>query len=225
MLLPELLRTFEAHDATNGLCLDIIRRGTSVMFLKHNSIIFMDGANFLPGSGLEDAGKTFGATVHKSAFPYEHYTDLESMKNDTEWPSYSAFKSTLRPYVVSDAEQKLKNAISKAIEKGLTASKMVEMFNLYDCCSDVKITDEASCPSFSIVDHSSFTLDPEVYVDSFIIYNELKSKGEVFNMHDYMLAYNIRKGFRNTQGNTYSFWLFIISPQLLNRNNKSLISL
>ena len=153
----------------------------------------MDGANFSPGVSLEEAGQTFGATVHKSAFPYEYYTDLDSMKKATKWPYFKAFKSTLRPYVVSECEQKLKNAITKAIDHGFTASQMISLFDLYKCCSDLKIVDENLCPSFNLIDKSSFTLDPELYVESMRIFNDLKAKGEVYNMHDYMLAYNIRK--------------------------------
>ena len=188
-----MLKTFESHDGVKGLDVDIIRRGTSVMYLKHNSIIYMDGANFAPGVGLEDAGQTFGATVHKSAFPYEFYTDLESMKNATEWPHFKAFKSTLRPFIVGDCEQKLKNAITKALENGYTASKMTDLFNLYECCTDLQLSNESLCPSFKLIDKSSFTLDPELYVESMKIFYDLKDKGEVHNLHDYMLAYNIRK--------------------------------
>ena len=101
------------------------------MYLKHNSVIFMDGGNFAPGVGLEDAGQTFGATVHKSTFPYEYYTDLDTMKNEVDWPNYAAFKSRLRPYLIQNAEQKLKSAIKKAIENDYTASQIIEKFNMF----------------------------------------------------------------------------------------------
>ena len=197
MLLPELLKTFEAHDDKNGLNFDIIRRGTSVMFLKHKSVIFMDGANFAPGVSLEQAGQTFGATVHKTAFPYEYWTCLDSMKNTTEWPVYSAFKSTLRPYVIENPAEKLKNALAKGNDYGHTASQLIEIFNLQECCSDICVTDENKCPEFTLVDDSSFTLDPELYLDSMKLFYDLKVQGEIFSMHDYLLYYNIRSGFKN----------------------------
>ena len=194
ILLPELLKSFEAQDAVKGLQVEIIRRGTSVMYLKHNSIIFMDGANFAPGVSLEKAGQTFGATVHKTAFPYEFWTDIDAMKNTVEWPDYSAFKSTLRPYVIENPTEKLKNGLSKGIDHGYTASQLIEMFNLHDCCSGIRVHDENTSPDFTLNDNTSFTLDPELYVESMKIFHDLKAQGEVQSMHDYLLYYNIRRG-------------------------------
>lgn len=192
ILLPELLKTFEVHDGNNGLTLDIIRRGTSVMFLKHNSITFSDGQNFLPGVSLDEAGKTFDAEVHKSTFPYEYWTDLNTMKAATEWPDFSAFKSTLRPFVIEEPEEKLRKAIEKGIQNGFTATRMIDCFNMRRCCSGIDLTDDKTCPSFSLNDTSSFTLDPILYVESMQMFYELKRNGECNTMHDYLLIYNIR---------------------------------
>ena len=193
ILLPELLKTFEAHDGTNGLTLDIIRRGTSVMFLKHNSVTFSDGQNFLPGVSLDEAGKTFEADVHKSAFPYEYWTDLNEMKAATEWPDFGAFKSTLRPFVIGEPEEKLRKAIEKGIQNyGFTASRMIDCFNLRRCCSKLHLIDDKTCPIFTLNDSSTFTLDPILYVDSMNMFYELKANGECDSMHAYLLIYNIR---------------------------------
>ena len=151
----------------------------------------MDAYNFYPAK-LDDAGKTFGADVRKSTFPYEYYTDLESMKNATAWPDYSAFKSTLRPFVIPDPEKKLKDAMKKAIEQhGFTASEMIEAFNLHEYCSDLRVVDEFKCPEFCLQDQTPFTLDPELYLDSKAMFEKLKSQNELSNIHQYLLIYNI----------------------------------
>ena len=99
-----------------------------------------------------------------------------------------------------DCEKKLKKAITKALESGYTASNMIDLFNLCECCTDLQVSNESLVPSFKLIDMSSFTLDPELYVESMKIFYDLKDKGEVHNLHDYMLAYNIRKRFNLKRG-------------------------
>ena len=48
-----------------------------------------------------------------------------------------------------------------------------------------------SVPDFQLKDTQSFTLDPELYVRSMANFNHLKHVGEIANMHDYLLIYNI----------------------------------
>ena len=190
LLFPELLKIFDKDPSKDTLELNIIRRGTSIMRLKYDSIEIKDCKSFYKGS-LASMGKQFGVDVHKECFPYEKWHDLESMKAAETWPIYPEFKSSLRPFRIVDAEAKVREAIRKLIcELGYTASKAVELFDLVNCCSELRITNENQVPVFTINDFSSFCLDPETYVDAFNTFNKLKKTGEIQTMHDYLLVYN-----------------------------------
>ena len=193
LLFPELLKVFDSKSQEEELQLSIIRRGTSVMYLKYNSIAFLDARNFFPQGGLEHFGQIFGAEVHKAAFPYEFWTDLDSMRLATSWPSYPSFKSSLRPYIISEPQEKIERAITKAINHGYSAFEMIELFGLRNCGSIQNVLSETECPSFTVTDFSSFTMDPELYVESMILFDNLKLNGEIESMWDYLLVYNKEK--------------------------------
>ena len=191
LLFPELLKVFDNDPSKESIILNIIKRGTSIMYLKFESIELKDCKSFYPNGTLNSFGQQFGVDVHKECFPYELWTDLDAMKAAQSWPNYSDFKSSLRPFVISNPEEKIRNAISILInEMSFKTSKAVELFDLSKCCSDIRILDEKSVPDFTINDLSSFTLDPEVYIRSMATFNHLKEIGEIKNMHDYLLVYN-----------------------------------
>ena len=190
LLFPELLKVFDSKSQDEELKLAIIRRGTSVMYLKYNSVAFLDARNFFPQGGLEHFGQIFGAEVHKAAFPYEKWTDLDSMRLATCWPSYASFKSSLRPYIISEPQEKVEQAITKALNHGYLASEMIELFELRNCGTIHNVRTETECPSFEITDFSNFTLDPELFIDSMILFDNLKLNGEIESMWDYLLVYN-----------------------------------
>ena len=191
LLFPELLKIFDNDPSKESIILNIIKRGTSIMYLKFQGVEMKDCKTFYPHGTLNSFGQQFGVDVHKECFPYELWTDLDSMKASTNWPVYSDFKSTLRPFVISNPDVKVKNAITILInEMGYKASKAVELFDLYRCCSNIYVRDEKTVPDFTITDFQSFTLDPEVYVRSMATFNQLKQIGEIENMHDYLLVYN-----------------------------------
>ena len=190
LLFPELIKIFDKDPSISTLELDIIRRGTSIMYLKFDSIEFKDVRSFYNGS-LSSMGKQFGVETHKESFPYELYTDLDSMKNAENWPHYSEFKSTLNPFVTDNVEVKLQKAITKMIyELGYTASECIEIFDLLQCCSNVRVENERELPTFQIEDFKQFTLDPITFVESMQTFRRLKTVGEVQSMHDYLLVYN-----------------------------------
>ena len=192
LLFPELLKIFDNDPSKESIILNIIKRGTSIMYLKFDGIEMKDCKSFYPNGSLDSFGKQFGVDVHKECFPYELWTDLDAMKTAEEWPIYPDFKSTLRPFVISNPEEKIKNAISILInELGYKASKAIEIFDLYNCCSNISFSNEMSVPDFQLKDTQSFTLDPELYVRSMANFNHLKHVGEIANMHDYLLIYNI----------------------------------
>ena len=191
LLFPELLKVFDKDCSMESILLNIINRGTSIMYLKFEGIEMKDCKSFYPHGSLDSFGKQFGVDVHKECFPYEFWTDLDAMKNAEEWPNYPDFKSTLRPFVISNPEEKVKNAISILInEMGYKASRAIELFDLYKCSSNISFLGEMSVPDFQLNDVQSFTLDPELYVRSMATFNLLKKIGEITNMHDYLLVYN-----------------------------------
>ena len=195
IIFPALLKFLNIKKSTSkSTPLDVVKRGNGMMSLDHCGIKFSDVRNFFPYGSLDQMGKIFQVEVHKLAFPYEAYTTIGELEEATDWPPYSAFHSSLSQFNdVSNINEKLHQAFVKAEQFfNMTCHDFFEQLDVFDAfvnyrpCTtfplDLRLSDKAE---------SVFNLDPILYVESWIKFEELKILGEVQNMGDYLKHYNL----------------------------------
>ncbi|KAL5262624.1 hypothetical protein ACHWQZ_G008128 [Mnemiopsis leidyi] len=74
----------------------VIKRGSSYSAISTENFLFLDVTNYLAaGSSYDQFLKGYGATVHKSFFPYEYFNDLGKLAS-TQFPRYQDFFSSLK---------------------------------------------------------------------------------------------------------------------------------
>ena len=74
----------------------VIKRGATYSAISTENFIFLDITNYLAaGSSYDQFLKAYGATVHKSFFPYEYFDSLDKLTS-TEFPLYQDFYSSLK---------------------------------------------------------------------------------------------------------------------------------
>ena len=195
IIFPALLKHFGIRKSTSKkFPLKVIKRGSGIMSLDHLWIRFIDVRNFFPYGSLDQMGKIFNVEVHKLAFPYEAYKTIGELEEATEWPKYSLFHSSLRQYNnISNLNEKLHKAFLKA-EKyfEISCNEFFEQLDVYSTFENYKPS--LTFPfdlKFNERAKSVFNLDPILYVDSWIRFEELKVLGEVEHMGDYLKHYNL----------------------------------
>lgn len=169
--------------------MSVVRRGLGIMTLEYRKIHFADVRNFFPAGNLDKFGKIFKVDDVKLCFPYEEYTTVDELVQATEWPPYSAFRSTISCYNdVSTMAERLKLAFLKAEEFfGITAIDFFDQLDVYDVFENfvptITFPDQLH---FNNLAMQIFSTDPVLYVDSWIKFEELKLLGECQNMMDYL---------------------------------------
>ena len=74
----------------------IIRKGRAYSAISTETLLFLDVSNYLAaGTSYNQFLKAYGATAHKSFFPYEYFDSLEKLSTTT-FPPYEAFFSSVR---------------------------------------------------------------------------------------------------------------------------------
>ena len=74
----------------------VIKKGSAYSAISTGNYIFLDVANYLAaGTSYDQFLKAYGATIHKSYFPYEYFDSLDKLSTTT-FPPYEAFFSSLK---------------------------------------------------------------------------------------------------------------------------------
>ena len=195
IIFPDLLKIFDIKKSTSRSApLSVIKRGSGIMSLEHLSIKFIDVRNFFPYGSLDQMGKIFQVDVSKLAFPYEAYSTIGELEEATDWPPYSVFHSSLHKHnSISNLNEKLHRAFLKAEQFfGISSNDFFEQLDVFSAFQNYKPSvnypiDLIFCESAK----SIFNLDPILYVDSWIRFEELKMLGEIEHMGDYLQHYNL----------------------------------
>lgn len=91
----------------------VIRKARAYSAISTEAFLFLDVSNYLAaGTSYSQFLKAYGATAHKSFFPYEYFDSLEKLSTTT-FPPYEAFFSSVRggnslepaPYEILSAEE------------------------------------------------------------------------------------------------------------------------
>ena len=195
IIFPALLKFWDIQSSKNRSDpLTIVRRGLGIMSLNFRSVRFIDIRNYFPYGSLDQMGKIFKIDDMKLCFPYQGYSSIEELTAATDWPPYSAFASSLKPHNdISNLPEKLYSAFLKAEEFfGITSNDFFEQLDVYSAFDNFHASTEFPHDlRFTPAAVSIFNLDLELYVDSWIKFEELKILGEVQNMADYLKFYNL----------------------------------
>ena len=74
----------------------VIKKGDSYSCIATKTLKFLDMINYLaPGISYDKFLKSQNVAVTKSFFPYEYFDSLQRL-NETEFPPYEAFHSSLK---------------------------------------------------------------------------------------------------------------------------------
>ena len=75
----------------------VLKKGSKYFNVKVGSIIFVDILNFTAPCSLEKyLSQWYEGEVKKSVFPYQHFSTIEEIRNQIEFPSHEAFYSDLK---------------------------------------------------------------------------------------------------------------------------------
>lgn len=195
IIFPALLKFWNIKSSKDRSDpLSIVRRGLGIMSLDFRSVRFIDIRNYFPYGSLDQMGKIFKISDIKLCFPYQGYSSIAELKNATDWPPYCAFASSLKPYNdITNLSEKLHSAFLKAEEFfGLSSNDFFEQLDVYSAFENFHPSSEYPLDlKFTSAAYSIFNLDLELYVDSWIKFEELKILGQVQNMADYLKFYNL----------------------------------
>ena len=154
--------------------LDVIKRGSKIIFLQYREIAFVDAMMFGPGCSLDSFAKMWGTEATKGFFPYDKYETIDEMLGDVNWPKLSDFNSKLGrqtfEYSLQDAEEKLQSY-------NLTTFASKEELLIKIMTSDDKI-------------YSPIDLD--TYCQMWSVFENGKRDGRIQNMMDFLCFYNAR---------------------------------
>ena len=154
---------------------DVIKRGSKIILLQYRQISFVDAMAFGPGCSLDDFGKMWGAAVTKGCFPYEKYTTIDQLLQDTNWPSILDFKS------------KLSNKIYKYSKQHL-----MDKYQQIQC--HLSITRDEFLSKVKGKENQASSLDSpvdlDVYCKMWIVFEHGKRNQSITNMMDFLCYYN-----------------------------------
>ena len=195
IIFPALLKFWNIESSKKRYdSLNIVRRGLGIMSLDFRLVRFIDIRNYFPYGSLDQMGKIFKISDMKLCFPYQGYSSIEELKEATDWPPYCAFASSLKPHNdISNLLEKLHSAFLKAKEFfEITSNDFFEQLNVYSAFENFNPSTDFPCDlRFTSAATSIFNLDLELYVDSWIKFEELKILGHIKNMADYLKFYNL----------------------------------
>ena len=153
--------------------LNVIKRGSRIVFLQYRNIAFVDAMTFGPGCSLDDFGKMWGAPIKKGCFPYEKYTTIEQLVTDRNWPALDDFNSRLtrkmHEYTSAQVVEKI-----KSYQQGIS----IDQNEIYHKIMSAGITKLKS------------PVDLDVYLQMWQIFETGKREGKMTNMMDFLCYYN-----------------------------------
>ena len=153
--------------------LDVIKRGSKIIFMQYRQIAFVDSMTFGPGCSLDEFGKMWGAAVKKGCFPYEKYLSIEQLVEDTEWPALVDFTSKLSNKVYKYSNNQILCIFDQLAEK-----------------IQISMEDFRQKLTPMIDDVMSSPVDLDVYCQMWAIFEHGKQEKTINNMMDYLCYYN-----------------------------------
>ena len=160
--------------------INVIKRGNKFMSVQIENIIFCDVLNFTSGCTLDSFARMWGSKQAKGIFPYEKYTSIEEMEDDSRWPDMKDFKSTLKRATNKTKLEELDEQF-ESINQVIPIEKIEFVKKLSMNCQSETFTD---------LIEQEFPVKVESYIDTWKFFEEEKVSGFINNMADYLQHYN-----------------------------------
>ena len=75
--------------------LSTIKKGAAYFCVCYKNIAFVDARNILGGGSLSKLAKMYSCEEVKTLYPYEFFETVDQIKEQIQWPDYTAFRSNL----------------------------------------------------------------------------------------------------------------------------------
>ena len=191
--IPVLFSGLMFYAKQNKYSVKVMKRGNQFMYMKFDGIIFLDCLNFTSGCNLDSFATMWGATVSKFVFPYEKYTDIETLSNDKYWPRLLDFASTLRPSNLSFTLNEIKEIFEYAVEE-INTDEFTFLF---------MVQPVDGLTTFNELSQQKYPICVCTYVKMWVMYTKKLNNGTFKSMLDYLKYYNtidteiLADGFKN----------------------------
>lgn len=151
----------------------------------------LDARNYLSGGSLSQFGSTFGAKTSKGIFPYEFFENIEDATNCSQWPEFKHFNSSLS-YPRKDLKERIKLAFDIYSQNENEQKSLKQFFDIMSIPTDSVTFQEGQqeLPDLDFVNLEPNSLDPVLYMEGFLSYNELYDLGIIGNMFEFLCQYN-----------------------------------
>ena len=173
----------------------VIKRGSGFLTLAFMGCRFIDMHNFFTSGSLATAARVFNVPDQKLLFPYEKYKSVEEMTADTSFPPYIDFKSSLcanndNLTISKDLRQAFIIYQAKLNQK--MPQSLINFENIMKINEFTQIIIKDDGPHFIIQDKYTnlFSFSPSKYIENLFLFEDLKRKGEIRTMLDYLAYYN-----------------------------------
>ena len=194
LILPGLLSVWKLKQKD----VQVISRSAGYMKMRFNikgqEIAFQDARLYAGSGSLSKFAKTFGAEGSKGLFCYEYFKSIPEAIACTEWPSYDKFKSSLKYPNDRDIDARIRKAFELVNnELDYTADQFLAKMNIPSHCYQLD-PDPNRLPVS--IDYEAaqlhLTVDPVLYIENLIEYENLFQNSIVRNMFDFLKWYNIQ---------------------------------
>ena len=171
-----------------------IKRGTGLMTVDLSidgyDFGLRDGRNFLSGGSLSQFGETFGSKTSKGTFCYEFFETIEQAENCTAWPEYRHFNSSLS-YPRNDLKERVQTAFD-LYRENVAEVCLKDFLDVMSISVDSTFYNDKTdqLPNLENVDIQPNSLDPVLFIEGYLLYNELYDLGIIGNMMDFLCQYN-----------------------------------
>ena len=162
--------------------------------IKGQEKAFQDARLYAGSGSLSKYAKTFGAQGSKGLFCYEFFKSVPEAIACTQWPSYDKFKSSLKYPNHRDIDTRIRKAFELVNnELDYTADQFLEKMNIPSHCYQLD-PDPNRLPES--IDYETaqlhLTVDPVLYIENLIEYENLFQNSIVINMFDFLKWYNVQ---------------------------------
>ena len=197
--MPVIFPGFVKLLSKNGEVIDAIKSGSGFMQVTTSDTTYMDVMRFVAGGSLDKFAKTWGAEAVKGIFPYELFRNVDALRACRTWPKIEHFFSSLNMNKrnVQHITQKLNEAWRLVVENPRSAL-LKQVFRNRLCLEkyfdnvpkDLPDTYNYDQLVFSEgKDENSIPVDPVLYVQNWIDFENKIQTGECQSMLDFYATY------------------------------------
>ena len=172
----------------------VIKKGNSIFDMNVNMLSFRDAMNYSGPISLSRFAAIFKLNISKKIFPYEKFEDIQSIKNQLQWPSYGSFQSSL-PHKPANYVNELNTILLDESYQIPCVESLFKMFGFPHLTFGNILLQSKCLPNLTSEQQSEinkfFNISPVNYLTQKHDYEELIRSGQYSSFIDYLYEYNI----------------------------------